>query len=111
MILLAAVAKVLGRRSRDKCIRRFYAEEEPALNDQVLTIDESGISCVQGNGQVTSHHRWTAFAYYIEMPDALIFLPSPNSFIRVPTKVLTPADGQRIREWSSSVPKKAAKEH
>jgi hypothetical protein len=108
MILLAVVAKALGRRSRDNCMRRFYAEEEPALNDQVLTINESGISCVRGNGRVTSHHSWSAFIYCIRMPDATIFLPTPNTYIRVPATVLTPADDQKIREWSSAIPRKAA---
>jgi hypothetical protein len=108
MILFRAVGPVLGKRSREKCMRRFYAEEEPTLNDQVLTIDESGISYVRGNGQVTSHHSWSAFIYCIQMPDALIFLPTPNSFVRVPAKVLTPTDDQKIREWSSAVPRRAA---
>jgi hypothetical protein len=109
MTLCWAIATPLGRRSREKCMRRFFGEEEPTLNDQVLTIDESGISCIRRNGQVTSHHSWNAFIYCIEMPDAMIFLPTPNSFIRVPTELFTPSDDQKIREWSSAIPRRTAK--
>jgi hypothetical protein len=85
-------------------LKRFYSDEQVKLNDQVLTIDESGISCDQGNGQITSKHTWQAFIKRIEMPDAFIFLPSPNSFVRVSKESLTPSDHQLIWEWSSTVP-------
>ncbi|HEY2861587.1 MAG TPA: hypothetical protein VGJ21_24475 [Terracidiphilus sp.] len=107
MIIYAAIVTALAKRSRDKRMRRIFAEEEFALNDQVLTIDQSGISYVRGNGQATSHHRWDAFLYSTEMPDAIVFLPTPNTFIRVPKQHLSAADDQSIREWSAGIPKKS----
>jgi hypothetical protein len=103
LILCWGFSKPITRRSQDELLRRFYADEQAKLNDQVLTIDVSGISCNQGNGQATSHHTWQAFANYIDMPDAFIFLPSPNTFIRVPKETLTPSDHHLITEWSSSI--------
>jgi hypothetical protein len=92
VVLYGAVGKALVKRSRDRYMRRFYAEEQAMLNDQILTIDESGISTVRANGDVTSHHCWNAFIYWIEMPDAMVFLPTPNTFIRVPLGELTAAE-------------------
>lgn len=77
-VLCWVFSKPLAKRSREKCFQRFYAEERARLNDQVLTIDKSGISCNQGNGQVVSQYTWQAFIYYADMPDAFLFLLSPT---------------------------------
>jgi hypothetical protein len=106
MILYAVIITALSRRSRNQCMRRIYTEEQPALNDQVLTIEESGITSDRGNGQISLHCRWDAFIYSIELPDAMIFLPTPNTFVRIPRADLSPSDDQRIREWSSGIPRK-----
>ncbi len=74
------------------------------LNDQVLTIDESGISCDRGNGQAVSDHTWNAFVKSIDMPDAYVFLPSPNTFIRVPKETLPLSELELVWHWSSMVP-------
>jgi hypothetical protein len=104
LFLCWVFSKPLVRRSQERQLKRFYSDEQAKLNDQVLTIDESGVSCDQGNGQIISKHTWQAFIKRIEMSDAFIFLPSPNSFVRVPKEVLTPSDHQLIWEWSSTVP-------
>ena len=52
----------------------------------------------------TSHHRWQAFIKRIEMPDAFVFLSSPNHFIRVPKDALSSSDREHILHWSSTVP-------
>lgn len=98
--------KPLGELLQGSCLRRFYSEEQSRLNDQVLTVDESGISCERGNGEMVSRHTWLAFIHSIEMPDAFVFLPSPNSFVRVPKEPLTPSECDLIREWSAGVPRK-----
>lgn len=103
-ILLSLLARPWTRRSRGKCLRRVYEEEQSRLNDQVLTIDESGISCNQSNGKAVSHVTWQAFAYSIDMPDAFLFLPSPNTFVRVPKETLTQSERDLIRQWSSGIP-------
>ncbi|MGC1969250.1 MAG: YcxB family protein [Candidatus Acidiferrales bacterium] len=109
LILCWVFCKPLARRSREKQLKRFYADEQARLNDQVLTIDESGISCDQGNGQATSHLTWQAFTRLIDVADAFVFLPSPNTFARVPKETLTPSDQELIRTWSSTVPHENAK--
>jgi hypothetical protein len=109
LILCWIFCKPLARRSRDRSLKRFYADEQAKLNDQVLTIDESGISCNQADGQATSHLTWQAFTRLIDVPDAFVFLPSPNTFVRVPKETLTVADQELIRKWSSTVPTENAK--
>jgi hypothetical protein len=98
------LSKPLARRSQDNYFRAIFFEEQEVLNDQVLTVDESGISCDTGNGKATSHHAWNAFVKRIDMPDAYIFLPSPNSFIRVPKEMLPLSALELVRQWSSAVP-------
>jgi hypothetical protein len=105
LILCWILCKPLTKHYQDKYLRRFYAEEQAKLNDQALTIDESGISCDQGNGQATSHITWRAFTRLIDVADAFVFLPSPNTFIRVPKETLTVADQELIRRWSSTIPR------
>jgi len=110
LILLAGVAicwmfsKFLVRRSEDRCFRTLFDEEKEVLNNQVLTIDESGISCLMCNGQATSHHTWNAFIKRIDVSDAFIFLPSPNSFIRVPKQMLSMSELETVWRLSSAVP-------
>lgn len=104
MILCWIFSKPITKWSRERCLRVVYSEEQERLNQQVLTIDESGISCDQVNGQATSHHAWQAFVKRIDMPDAFVFLPSPNSFFRVPKELLTSSDCELIWQWSATVP-------
>lgn len=104
MVLFWILSKPLGKRSRERCLRNLYAEEQSWLNEQVLTIDESGIASVHVNGLATSHHRWQAFIKRIDMPDAFVFLSSPNHFIRVPKDALSSFDRDNIWQWSSMVP-------
>jgi hypothetical protein len=98
------LSKPLARRSQESCFRAIFSEEQEALNDQVLTIDESGISSDRGNGQAVSHHAWNAFVKRIDMPDAYIFLPSPNTFIRVPKETLPLSELELVWQWSSKIP-------
>jgi hypothetical protein len=102
--LYSILSKPLARRSQDKCFRTIFHEEQELLNNQVLTIDESGITCDIGNGQATTHHTWKAFKKRIDLPDAYIFLPSPNSFIRVPKELVPLSDLELVWRWSSTVP-------
>ena len=104
MILCWIFSKPISKWSRERCLRAIYSEEQERLNQQVFTIDESGISCDQVNGQATSHHTWQAFVKRIDMPDAFVFLPSPNGFFRVPKALLTSSDRELIWQWSSTVP-------
>ena len=103
LILCWILIKPLARRSQDKSYRTIFSEEQGTLNDQILTITESGISCERAGGKVTSHHNWNAFRKRIDMPDAYVFLPSPNSFIRIPKELLTPAQLELVWQWSSSI--------
>jgi hypothetical protein len=82
----------------------MFSEEQELLNNQTLTVDESGIACDGCNGQATSHHTWKAFIKRIDMPDAYVFLPSPNSFIRVPKEMLPVSDLELVWRWSAMVP-------
>ena len=102
--LLWIISKPLGRRSQERCFRTMFSEEQELLNNQTLTVDESGIACDGCNGQATSHQTWQAFVKRIDMPDAFVFLPSPNSFIRVPKEILPSSDRELIWQWSSTVP-------
>lgn len=97
--------KLLAKKSKEKCFRRIFLEEQEALNNQVLTIDELGITCVVGHGQITSHHSWEAFTKCIDMFDAYVFLPSPNTFVRVPKEPLSLSEMELILRWSSAIPK------
>lgn len=107
-VLCWILQKPLAELSQGSCLKRFYAEEQSRLNDQILTVDESGISCNRGNGETVSFHAWKAFIHSIDMPDAFVFLPSPNTFVRVPKETLTSSECDLIREWSSVVPRVAA---
>ncbi len=106
-MIVGILVKPLTKRSREKCLRRIYDEEQSMLNNQVLTIDESGISCNHDNGKAVLHLTWQAFSYSIDMPDAFLFLPSPNTFVRVPKETLTPSEQDLVREWSSGIPSRA----
>lgn len=97
-------SKPLAKRSQDKCFRAIFAEEQDVLNDQIMTIDQSGIACDMGGDKVSTHHTWAAFIKRIDLPDAYVFLPSPNSFIRVPKQALPLSDLELVRQWSSIVP-------
>jgi len=110
VVLYAAACKPLIRRAQDKHYRRTYAEEQARLNDQVFTIDESGISCDQSNGKETSKYNWQAFATRVDLPDASIFLLSPNCFVRIPTDTLNPTDRELIEKWSASIPRRVPKQ-
>jgi hypothetical protein len=58
LVLLWMFSKPLAKRSRETCLKAVYSQEQETLNNQVLTIDESGISCDRVDGQATSHHAW-----------------------------------------------------
>jgi hypothetical protein len=98
------LSRLLAKRYQDRCFRKVFGEEQEWLSNQVLTIDESGITCDMSDGQATSHHTWRAFIKRIDTPDAYIFLPSPNGFIRVPKELLTSSDLDLVRQWSSTIP-------
>jgi hypothetical protein len=104
LALLWLFNRPLSMLCRDRSLKRFYADEEARLNDQILIIDESGISSTQGNGTVSSHFTWQAFIRLIEAADAFIFLPSPNTFIRVPKKMVTSEEQELIKQWSAAIP-------
>jgi hypothetical protein len=104
MILCWIFSKPIAKRSQESCLRAIYSEEQERLNQQVFSIDESGISCDEVNGQATSHHTWQAFIKRIDMPDAFVFLPSPNSFFRVPKDMLSSFERELVWQWSSTVP-------
>jgi len=101
-----ALCWIFARFPREKSLKRFYAQEQSKLNDQVLTVDESGICCRRGNGDTVSNYTWAAFIHRIDMADAFVFLPSPDRFVRVPKETLTPAECDLIREWSAAIPRK-----
>ena len=109
MVLIWAVCKPLAKRSRNEYFRRFYADEQATLNDQVFMIDELGIACDETNGKLTSHYTWGAFVSCIDMADAFLFLLSPNRFVRIPKETLSESDRERIEQWSSRIPRIAAK--
>ena len=102
--LLWIFSKPLAKRSQDKCLRSIFAEEQDFLNNQLMTIDQSGIACDMGGGKVSTHHTWTSFIKRIDLPDAYLFLPSPNSFIRVPKQSLSLSDLELVWRWSTMVP-------
>ena len=106
LFFLSLLAKPLTRRSWEKHVKRNYEEQQARLNDQVLTIDESGIASNCANGKVVTHMTWQAFVSSIDMPDAIVFLLSPNAFVRVPKETLTPSDQDQLRKWSSGIPSK-----
>ncbi|MGO4518356.1 YcxB family protein [Terriglobus sp. 2YAB30_2] len=103
-VLYALFSGLLAKRTREKCLRAIFMEEEAGLNDQVLTIDESGIFSDRGNGQVTAHFAWSAFIKCIDMSDAYVFLPSPNGFVRVPKEPLSQAEVELLLRWSGATP-------
>lgn len=110
LVLIWAICKPLAERARDDYFRRYYVEEQASLNDQIFTIDESGIACDESNGKLTSHYKWGAFVSCIDTSDASLFLLSPNRFVRIPKDALTQSDGEQIQEWSSRIPRIAPKE-
>lgn len=109
VVLFVVACKPLTRRSQNNYFRRIYAEEQATLNDQVFTVDELGIACDESNGKLTSHYTWGAFVSCIDMADAFLFLLSPNRFVRIPKETLSESDRERIEQWSSRIPRIAAK--
>jgi hypothetical protein len=105
-LIFSLLCKPLVRQSQEKQLERFYTEEQDTLSNQVITIDESGIFCSSEDERSRSHYDWRAFVYYIDMPDAFVFLPSPNTFVRIPKDLLTPSDDQAIRDWSRALPRR-----
>ena len=101
--LLWIFSKPLAKRSQDKCFRSIFAEEQDFLNNQLMTIDQSGIAFDMDAGKVSTHHTWTSFIKRIDLPDAYLFLPSPNSFIRVPKQSLSLSDLELVWRWSTMV--------
>ena len=97
-------SKPLAKRSQDKSFRMIFAEEQEFLNNQIMTIDQAGIACEMGGGKATTHYTWVAFIKRIDLPDAYVFLPSPNSFVRVPKQALPLSDLELVGQWSSIVP-------
>jgi hypothetical protein len=104
LIFFWIFSKPLARRSRENCLKAIFAEEQEMLNNQVLTVDESGIACDIGRGKAGSHHSWSAFAKRLDLPDAYLFLPTPNSFVRVPKEPLSSSELELIWQWSAKVP-------
>ena len=85
-------------------MRDFYVEEQSRLNGQILAVDQSGIACDQIDSNATSHQKWQSFLKRIDMPDAFVFLSSPNHFVRVPKEMLSSSDRESIWQWSSTIP-------
>ena len=104
LALCSILSKPFAKRSQDRCFRTIFSEVQEALNDQGLLIEETGITCDRGNGLAVSHSAWKAFIKRIEMPDAYVFLPTPNSFIRVPKQKLALPEQELVMKWSSTIP-------
>ncbi len=104
LLLFWVFSKPLAKRSKERCLRATFCDEQKILNDRILTIDESGIHCERVDGQATSHHTWQAFIMRVDTPDAFVFLPSPNSFVCVPKEIISSSDRALILQWSSKVP-------
>lgn len=104
LLLFSVICKPLSKWSQERCLRKIYCEEQEKLNGQVLTIDEAGISCDQIDGQATAYYRWPGFTKRMDRPDEFLFLPSPNSFVRIPKERLELSDRELIWQWSSMVP-------
>ncbi len=96
--------KPLAKHLQNRRFRKIYAEMQTFLNAQLMTIDESGITCDIGDGKITTCHTWAAFTKRIDLPDAYVFLSSPNSFIRVPKQTLSLSDIELVWQWSWMVP-------
>ncbi|MBW8869282.1 MAG: YcxB family protein [Acidobacteriales bacterium] len=105
LILYALFATQRAKGIRERYLRAIFIEEQQRLSNQTLTIDESGISCDEGNGRVTSHYTWNAFIECIDTPDAYLFLPSSNSFVRVPEESLSQSEIELLLQWSGATPK------
>jgi hypothetical protein len=103
MVLYWVASKPLTSWSQNQHYRRVYAQEQALLNDQVLTIDESGIVCDLSKGKGTIRYTWQLFVSCIDLADAYLFLQTPNSFVRVPKETLTQTDKENIEVWSASI--------
>jgi hypothetical protein len=104
LVFYWVIAKLLTSPLRDRRMRAYYIEEAANLNSQIFEIEESGLACAQADSRATSHYSWRAFIKRLDLPDAFVFLLSPNTFIRVPKETLSGSDRELIWSWSSHLP-------
>ena len=86
------------------CLKKVYEAQEKQLNGQQMEILEAGISGQTADSNISYHYNWSAFERTIELPDALLFLPNSQTFVRVPKASLNSDEVQEMMRWAASKP-------
>jgi hypothetical protein len=89
------------------CLKQAYTAQEKQFNGQHMDINESGIVGQWADGAVIYQYKWSAFERFIDLPDAILFLPNSVSFVRIPKEALSSEEQHEIKRWGASGTTKA----
>ena len=106
LALYAPLVFAVQRWSRaryDGCLRELFDRNKDAMNGQKMKVDELGISGSGGENAFSYSYKWSAFQRCIEVPDGYLFLPTPDTFVRIPFESLSIEQRRQILVWSSSI--------
>lgn len=101
---LAYGLQIWSKAKYDRCLRQLFDRNKNYMNGQKMKIDEYGISGSGADDVFSYSYAWSAFQLCIEMPDGYLFLPTPDTFVRIPSESLTVEQRREILVWSGSVP-------
>ena len=98
------MCRYYSRRRVQSCIRRAFDVQDAYMNGQVMEITQSGITGETADGESGFHYKWSAFQRVLRLPDALVFLLTYESFVRIPTESLSLDEQHQIGAWSGLKP-------
>jgi hypothetical protein len=92
------------RQYRGRLLKLFEVEQK-RFNGHPMEIDEAGIrgQCSGEHWLNTYSYGWPAFFRRLDLPDAYLFLYTPNCYIRVPIDCLTESECASLLLWSRQV--------
>jgi hypothetical protein len=102
IILLSSATWLWAKFRTQSCLKQAYHAQEKQLNGQRMDINESGIAGQWADGTASYEYKWSAFERFIDLPDALFFLPNSVSFVRIPKEALSSEEQQEIKRWGTS---------
>jgi YcxB-like protein len=91
----------MGKIANSVLFEAGLTAQEKQLNGQHMDINESGIVGQWADGKASYQFKWSAFERFIDLPDAILFLPNSVSFVRIPKDSLSSEDQQVIKRWGA----------
>jgi hypothetical protein len=101
LVMLFSALWLWAKFRTQSCLKQAYNAQEKQLNGQHMDINESGIVGQWADGTASYQYKWSAFERFIDLPDALLFLPNSVSFVRIPKDSLSSEDQQVIKRWGA----------